>query len=384
MISRRRFLLSLPAAKLAAGSAFGTTVSLRRATRIFIGTGDRGPNQGVFTADWNAAKGEIGPITLAAEVARPTFLAQYKRGAETIIYAVSEAGGCDAKVSAFTTVPGQKTLELLNSAKSLGNGPTHVSVAPDGRSVFVANYGGGSVTSYHVLADGRLSDAISHFQYTGSGPDQGRQEKAHTHSAITSPDGRFVLVNDLGLDRIMVYRLNPATSEMTPCDPPYFSSRPKSGPRHLAWNPNGRFVYCANELDSTVDVLAWDKTKGLLTAVGSLSSLGEGFPKNTAFLGEIITSADGKNVYAGNRVADDTIAVFDVNRNTGLLTKTQLAAGGGKNARHIALDPSQRWLVLSHQDSNDLVILERNERTGSLSAPKNSYPLHMPMCVIFV
>ncbi|QHN05396.1 lactonase family protein [Granulicella sp. WH15] len=384
MISRRSFLVSLPAITLSARTAFGRAGAPMQTRRIFIGTGGRGPGQGIFTADWNAATGEIGVITLAAEVASPTFLATHRRGTESLIYAVTEAGGKDAKISAYTTVAGEARLKLLNISDTQGGGPTHVSVSPDGRCVFVANYGGGSVSSYRVLADGSLSGPVSHFQFSGSGPVQERQEKPHTHSAITSPDGRFVFVNDLGLDRIMIYRLDSNTAEMTPCDPPYFSSRPGSGPRHLAWNPNGRFVYCANELDSTVDVLAWDKKKTSLRLIGSLSSLPENFPKGTAFVGEIASSADGRNVYAGNRVADDTIAVFDVNRKTGLLTQVQLADGGGKNARHIALDPSQRWLVISHQDSNDLTVLERNQVNGRLSSPIHSYPLSKPMCAVFV
>jgi 6-phosphogluconolactonase len=384
MPSRRNFLLSLPAAALVARGAFASTPAPIQPTRLYIGTGGRGPGHGIFTADWNAATGEIGPISLAAEVANPSFLAQHKRGAETTIYAVTEASRSDSKVSAFTTVAGEKTLKLLNTADTKGSGPTHVSVSPDGRSIFVANYSSGSVTSFRALADGSLSSPVSHFQFSGSGPYKERQEGPHTHSAVTSPDGRFVLVNDLGLDRIMVFHLNSATAEMTPCDPPYWSARPGSGPRHLAWNPNGRFVYCANELDSTVEVLSWNNQKGSLTAIGSLSSLKVGFPKDTAFVGEIVASADGKNVYTGNRVADDTIAVFDVNQKTGLLAQAQLADGGGKNARHIALDPSQRWLVISHQDSNDLVVLERNRTTGRLSAPIHSFPQNKPMCVIFV
>jgi 6-phosphogluconolactonase len=382
MISRRKFLLSLPAATFAARTAFAHS-DIRDAKRIFMGTGSHGPGHGIFTANWNAATGEIGSITLAAEVANPTFLATYKKGAETIVYAVTEAGGDDAKVSAFTTVAGQPTLSLINASTTLGGGPTYVSVSPNGRSVFIANYGGGSVTSYRVLANGGLSDPVSHFQFSGSGSYKGRQEKPHTHSAMTSPDGKFVLVNDLGLDRIMIYRLNSATAEMIPCDPPYFSSRPGSGPRHLAWSSNGRFVYCDNELDSTIDVLTWDRKEDSLSLISSLSTLREGFPKNTAFVGEVVASKDGRNIYAGNRVADDTIAVFDVNKRTGMLHQVQLADSGGKNARHVALDTSQRWMVISHQDSNDLTVLERNRKTGRLSAPVHSYPLDKPMCVVF-
>ena len=384
MKSRRNFLLSAPAFALAARSALAGTRSLAevsaQASRIYIGTN----GDGIYTASWNAATGQIGAISLAAEVLKPTFLACHLRGAQTFIYAVTEAGESDSKVSAFTTQPGSAALKPLGSRTTLGSGPTHISVTPDGQSVFVANYGGGSVTSYHVQADGSLSAPVSHVQYTGSGPYPERQTAPHTHSVMPSLDGRFLLVNDLGLDRIMVYRIDAATATLTPSIPPFYTARKASGPRHLAWNPNGRLVYCSNELDSTVDVLAWNPNQGTLSLLQTISSLKDEFPKDKAFVGEIIASADGRNVYAGNRVADDTIAVFDVDRSTGRLARTQLAPSGGRNSRHIALDPSQRWLVISHQESNDLVVLERDAATGALSAPRHTYAQQKPMCVVFV
>lgn len=353
-------------------------------SRLYIGTGNNGPGAGILTASWNGQTGEIGEISLAAEVVSPTFLAQCRRaGGETRLYAVSEAAGADATVSAYTTAPGTAKLSLLNRVPTQGDGPTHLSVSPDGRAVLVANYGGGSVSSFLVKADGSLSDVVSHFQFTGSGPNKERQEAPHAHSALPSPDGRFVLVNDLGLDRIVVYRLDTATAQLTPAAQPYWQARPGSGPRHLAWSPNGRFVYCSNELDSTAEVLAWNAQSGTLQSIGSFSTLTQGFPPNTAFLGEIAASADGRNVYAGNRVADDTVCVFNVDQRTGALTQAQLAPSGGATSRHIALDPSGRWLVISHQTSNDLAVLARDERTGLLSPAKHTYPVTKPMCVLF-
>ncbi len=384
MKSRRNFLLSASAFAIAARAALAGMRSLAEtsaeASRIYIGTN----GDGIYTASWNPANGQIGAISLAAEVAKPTFLACHKRGGQTLIYAVTEAGETDSKVSAFTTEPESAALKPLGSRTTLGSGPTHISVTPDGQSAFVANYGGGSVTSYHVRADGALSAPVSHVQYTGSGPYPERQTAPHAHSVMPSLDGRFLLVNDLGLDRIMVYRIDAATAKLTPSNPPFYTARPASGPRHLAWNPNGRLVYCSNELDSTVDVLAWNADQGSLSLLQTISCLRDGFPKDKAFVGEIIVSADGRNVYAGNRVADDTIAVFNIDRRTGRLTRTQLAPSGGRNSRHIALDPSGRWLVISHQESNDLVVLERNPAIGALSAPRQTLPQQKPMCVVFV
>ena len=384
MIPRRTFLFTASAAALATRSS-GVQAQAATPNRLYIGTGLSGPGNGIFTASWNAATGEIGPLTLAAEVGSPTFLAQFRRpDGQISLYTVSELHGADARVSAFTTVPGQPVLKLLNQVASGGDDPTYVSLSPDDRTVLVANYSGGSVSSFLVLPGGLLSPAVSHFQFTGSGPSKGRQDAPHAHSAVTSPDGRFVLVNDLGLDRIVIYHLNSATAELTAATPPFWSGRPGTGPRHLAWSPDGHFVYCANELDSTVEILAWNEQTATLRSAGFVSSLPSGFPPRTASLGEIVASADGRNVYAGNRVADDTIAVFDVDRRTHLLSLAQSAPGGGKNARLIALDPTERWMLICHQDSNDLVVLERDRKTGRLSAPVHTYPAKKPMCVLFV
>jgi 6-phosphogluconolactonase (cycloisomerase 2 family) len=184
-----------------------------------------------------------------------------------------------------------------------------------------------------------------------------------------------VLVNDLGIDRIFIYHLNQATAEMTPGDPPFWSAKPGSGPRHLAFHPNGSWIYSVNELTSTVDMLRWDKKRGTLTQFGSASTLKEGFPPDTAFAGEILCSHDSRNVYVGNRVADDTIAVFDVNPHTGMLSLIQLAENSGKNPRHVALDPSGRWIVISDQDSGSIVVLERDLNSGRLSGTKHTYNL---------
>ena len=171
MITRRNLLVSLSAALVTPRLLLAAPPAPRR---IYIGTGNRGPGAGILTADWNPATGEIGEITLAAEVSSPTFLAQFRRpDGETSIYAVTEESGPAAKVSAFTTTPGQKTLKLLNQVPTQGAGPTYVSVSPDGRTVLVANYGGGSVSSFHANPDGALSEAVSPLPVLRSRPRQG-------------------------------------------------------------------------------------------------------------------------------------------------------------------------------------------------------------------
>lgn len=355
-----------------------------RDQHVLLGTTGK-VSKGIYSASWNASTGELGAITLAAAVPAPSFLAVHRAGAQTFVYAVSESHGAEAKVTAFRYDAARPTpLEKINEQSSGGDGPTHLSVSPKGGVLALANYDGGSVTSYALRPDGSLSAAASHFQYSGHGPDASRQQEPHAHSAAFSPDGNFLLVNDLGLDRINVYKVSQATGTLVPNDPPFWAARPGSGPRHIVFHPNGHWLYSVNELDSTVDILSWDAGRGSLQAKGSVSTLPPDFAPKTAFAGEIVISSDGKNLYVGNRIAADTIAMFDLADNGGSLRLAQLTSNGGKLTRHMALDPTGRWMLLSNQGSGTLVVLERDVNTGRLSEPRHTYPLDTVMFAMIV
>ena len=349
------------------------------ATHVLLGTGGK-VSRGIYSAPWNVATGELGPITLAAELPVPNFMAIRRAGARTFVYAVSEGEGANAKVTAFAYEPGQGSLlRKINDQSSEGDGPTHVSVSPDGHVLALANYAGGSVTSYRLGADGSVSAPVSHEQYSGHGPDASRQQQPHAHSAAFSPDGRFLLVNDLGLDRINVYKVNASSGAIVRNDPPFWSARPGSGPRHIAFHPNGQWLYSVNELDSTVDILGWNAQGGRIEAKGHVSTLPPDFPPKKAFAGEILLSKDGRHLYVGNRIAAETIALFDVADKGSSLHLTQLASNGGKLTRHIALDPTGRWMLVSNQGSGAVVVLERDPATGRLSEPRHTYALDTVM-----
>jgi len=350
-------------------------------TRLLIGTGtsDKSSSKGIYETSWNAATGELGEISLAAELESPTFLAV--DGRQRNLFAISEIDA--GKVTAFHLEHGGSlALKMLNSQSAEGNGPAHVSVNVDGGSVFVSNYGGGSLTSYKVEADGKLSAPVSHFQTV---PVDGLPEHVHPHihEATPSLDGKWLLVNDLGSDRIWIYRIDNATGTLTPAKIAFWQGRDKSGPRHLAFHPNGRWVYSVNELDSTVDHLLWDEEQGKLTTIGSfISTLAPEFPKNTAFASEILVSPDGKFAYVGNR-RNETIARLDLDASTGAPKLAQLIAHGGRTARHITLDPSGKFLLVALQDSGAVVVLGRDKKTGVLSGPLHSYSIDSPQCLIF-
>jgi len=354
----------------------------KAASRVLFGTNAGGTSKGIYIADWHGDTGEIGAMTLAAEVNSPTFLVKYPHARGLLIFCVSEKE--DGKVRSYLLEDGASTLKEISQQDTQGGGPTYLSIHPDGRSLFVANYGSGSVSSFHVRPDGSLSPVVSHFQYKGHGPNPDRQEKPHAHSAQVSPDGKYLLVNDLGLDRIVVYRVNAATAELDLNDPPYWPAKPGSGPRHIAFHPNGKFVFNVDELASTVDTLAWNAKDGSLKLLSTVSILPPDFPVDKARAGEIAVSHDGKFVYVNNR-GHESIAAMSCDEKTGALTVMQLVGNGGTTTRHITLDPTERWLIAANQDAaGDIAVLQRDHKTGHLSEPVRTYPLNRAMFTLFV
>jgi 6-phosphogluconolactonase len=378
MLTRRSVLRSLPALSLLPRALYAHAATPHSGLFIGTGTGKGSDSKGIYLADWNSSTGAIGSFTLAAALESPTFLALGPRGRQ--LYAISEAP--EGHVTAFA-LRGQgdaRALDRINAQSSEGSGPAHISVS--GESLFVSNYGGGSLTSYKIEASGAISGAVSHFQ-TSAVDTLPLHAQPHIHEATPAPDGRWLLVNDLGSDRIWIYKIDPATGALTPSAPAFWQGRLKSGPRHLVFHPNGRWVYNINELDSTIDHLLWNPKQGTLTTIGTfVSTLAADFPKDTAFASEIITSSDGRFVYVGNR-RNETIAKLDVNPVSGKLTLSQLMPHGGKSARHITLDPSGRFLLVACQDSGGIVVLGRDSTTGRLSEPIHTYPIDSPQCLIF-
>ncbi len=368
-ITRRTLLSLLPGALLLPGEVLAAPTFMHT---LWIGTGTDHPgSKGIYAAQWDEATGHIGTPVLAAEVVSPTFLARNPKG--TALYALSEMD--PGKVTAYRTQT-PASLTKLNEQPSLGAGPAHVSVHPSGRSVFVANYGGGSITSYAVEHDGSLSAPVSHFVYSEPG------KQSHAHCVTPSPDDKWLVANDLGLNRLLVYRVNGATGELVPNQQPSLQMHAGAGPRHFVFHPNGRWAYSVNESDSTADSFAWNSTHGTLQQTGTVSTLPPDWPKNTAFPSEILVSPDGRFVYVGNR-RNETIAMLTVNPANGTLSLQQLQPHGGISARHVTLSPTSRWLLVANQDSGNIVVMARDPQTGKLSSPSQTLALASPQCLVF-
>ena len=259
----------------------------------------------------------------------------------------------------------------------------------------MANYTGGTVASFRVLPDGTLSEPVSRLDfhdaavYGKPGPQTDRQEGPHPHSVVVSPDNRFLLVNDLGLDNLIVLPIETQSARLGA--PRIFDTRPGSGPRHLAFHPNGRWLYVVDELSCQVDHFLWNTTRGtpdtpaeaeLTDAAHTVSTLAESFRgKNTA--AEIAISPSGTALYVSNR-GEDTLVVFAIAGDTGALRLVQRIACGGKTPRHFTLDPTGKWLVCSHLESNTVSVFARNGGTGQLSGPVQTVALDAPQFALFV
>jgi 6-phosphogluconolactonase len=375
-ISRRDFVRASSAFALGAAGLPAWAKRAGKGRLLLAGTGTSAPStsKGIYAYDFDPSTGELKQIGLAVEAQNPTFFAVAPH--ERFIYSVNE--GRSATVSSFAFDKKDAKLSLINQSATKGGGPTHIAVDHTGRCVFAANYGGGSVVSFQASPEGHLSEAVSFFQY----PPAGEKKRSHAHRVTPSPDNRFLLVNDLGLDVIHIYRLDPATAKLTPHDPPVWQAKPGYGPRALVFHPNGRWAYCVNELKPTVNVLEWDKTKGTLTTIQDISLVPEGYQGPSA-PADIVFDRKMRFGYVPSRL-DDFMATFTVSPQTGKLTFLEKTSCGGKRPRHLALDPTDRWLLVANQDTNNISVFPRDRKTGKLSNTGKDFPLDRPECLIFV
>ena len=352
-----------------------------KSQRLFIGTANTardgsGAGPGIFAAEF--ADGKLSQPEMIATINSPGFLAKAKNSDILFVQASSKG---HTTAAAFRIGSGRSLTEI-SRAQSQGGGGCHIGVSHDVRACFVANYGGGSVSSFLADAGGQLTEAsFIQFPPDEHGPDKDRQEKAHAHCTVVSPDGDFVFVNDLGLDRIHVFALDHATAKLT--QHTEWKATPGSGPRHVLLHPNGKWVYNINEMGSSIDHLQWSATHGVLTTKATVSTLPEGSPgKGQSRSCEMVFGAGQRFLYASNRI-HESFAVFAVNPATGTLTFLQERMNPGHESRHMAVDPSGKWLLSANQFSGDISIFPIDAKTGHLGERTSMTPIAGPSCLLF-
>lgn len=353
---------------------------------VFVGTytaGDTG-SRGIYRMEFDPESGKLSEPALAVETASPAFLAVHPNG--KTLYAVNELsefeGKAQGSVSAFTLDRSTGALEAINVQGSGGSYPCHLSVDRSGRNVLVANYGGGNVAVFPIREDGGLGPISSLQKHSGSGVDPKRQEKPHAHSVILDRGNRFALAADLGLDKVLVSLLDADKGTLSPNDPPSASVEPGSGPRHMAFSPDWKFLYVINEMGSTVSTFTYDEQKGSLGRVQTVSTLPKGF-SGSSTTAELQVHPSGKFVYGSNR-GHDSVAIFRVEPETGKLTPAGHEPTGGKNPRSFAIEPGGAYLLAANQDSDSVIVFKIDQETGNLTPTGAKASVPKPVCVEFV
>lgn len=374
-------------AMLAAGLLAGAGGSGRAEDPVLVYVGTytgKGGARGIELLRLDPASGDLVPAGTAAEAANPSFLAIHPN--RKYLYAVNEVGDFEGRktgvVSAFAIDPATGALRALNRQASEGTGPCHVSVDPSGRCVLVANYGGGSVAALPIREDGSLGPAGSAVKHQGSGADPRRQKGPHAHCIVPDPAGRFAFAADLGLDKILVYRLDAAAATLVPHEPPSAAVDPGSGPRHFTFHPGGKWAYVINELSSTVTAFRYDAARGVLEPFQTVSTLPADFT-GTNYTAEVVVAPDGRTLYGSNR-GHDSLAVFRIDPADGRLRPAGHVPTGGKWPRNFAIEPGGRWLLAANQNSDSIAVFRVDPETGGLTPAGKSAPVPKPVCVRFL
>jgi 6-phosphogluconolactonase len=356
-------------AALAAG-----TLALAASSQYLTYIGDFGDGIPAFRLD--TSTGKLSSIGSVASTPSPAWLAISPN--KKFLYAINERAD---SVSAFSIDPSSAKLTPLNKVPTQGKGPCHVAVDHTGKAIFVANYGSGSLESFPIKPDGSIGDRASFIQNEGSSANKSRQAGPHAHSANVSPDNRFLVLADLGLDKLLVFKIDPATAKLTPNDPPSTSVKPGSGPRHFVFRPDSKFAYVINEMGNIVIGFSYDKQKGTLKEIQTIGTMPDDF-KGDNTTAEIYMSPDGRFLYGSNRGVG-SIAVYSVDKSTGMLTKVQDAATGGTTIRSFGIDPSGQFVIAGLQEKNTIVEFRRDRNTGKLTLTGEKAETDTPVCVIF-
>lgn len=328
---------------------------------VYFGTGGD-PAKGIYRGVFDTESGELSAIELAAEVQRPGFLAAHPGGAYLYAAAMQQQAG----IVAAYEITESGALRLLNTTLVPDGRGVHIAVHPSGKFLLTAQYGGGSVSVFPIKANGAVGDCVQNVKHEGgSGVNAKRQSNPHPHWVGFSPDGRFAFVPDLGLDQIVMYKVDADTPSITHIGEA--ETVPGGGPRHMRFSVDGRFIYLLNELTLSVTTFAYDAQTGLAERLTTTPALSEEAKAAESFVSasEILVHPNGKFIYSGNR-GHDTITAYRANPNTGELTVTEVEPIRGSWPRNINLIPGGKWLLAAGAHSNTVATFAIDQKTGEL------------------
>lgn len=382
----QRLLLALLAC-LALGLAAAAAAAVKTPSgkvRVYVGTYTSGESKGIYRLQLDLATGALTPDGEPTPSVSPSFLAFHPGG--KFLYAVNETGESrDDKpgaVSAFAIDPRTGGLTLLNQQSSGGAAPCHLSLDKQGRHVLVANYWGGTVAVFPVGPDGRLGAATTVLRQEGHSVNPTNQTSPHAHSINLDAASRYAFLADLGQDKVLVFKFDPARGNLSPHTPDSVALAPGSGPRHFAFHPDGRHAYVINELLSTVTAFDYDAAAGTLAERQTVSTLPPDFKGENA-TAEVVVHPSGRFLYGSNR-GHDSIAIFAVDAGTGKLTPVGHQPSLGKHPRNFALDPTGTYLLAANRDSDNVVVFRIDQATGRLEPVGQPVRIPKAVCVRMV
>jgi 6-phosphogluconolactonase len=382
-LSRRAFVgaaSGLAAAYVAGGSR------ARREDGLLVLVGsytDDAHRDGLHTYRMDPATGALRPVGATDVGPNPSFLALHPNG--RALFLVNEVDAFEGHragiVSGFALDGATGALTARDRQSSQGAGPAYIALDHSGRYALVANYGGGSVAALPVGGDGRVRRATAVVQHGGSGPNVERQEGPHAHCIVADPSNRYVLATDLGIDRVMVYRFDDRAGTLAPASESHTAVAPGAGPRHLAFHPNGRWLYVANELAITLGAYRWDASAGRLAEIQTLPIV-EGARPGPHSAADVHVAPSGRFLYASVR-GDNSVAIHAIDASTGRLTPVQRVSTEGDWPRNFGLDPSGRFLLVGNQRSNAITVFRVDTATGRLTFTGQRAEVQSPACIKF-
>ena len=347
---------------------------------VFISAFASGEKAGIHTFQFDTKTGTLKPLHRTAEIQNPFFLAMSPD--RRFLYAIDAkkfGGAGDEAVAAFAIEGRTGKLRRLNQQSSRGTASCYLDVDATGKTLLVANYSTGSVAALPVQKDGSLSEAVSFVQHIGSSTDPARQKGPNAHSIVASPDNRFALAADLGIDKILIYKLDAAAAKLTPNEAqPFAKMQPGSGPRHLIFHPNGRRVYVINELTNTVTFLDYATDAGTLTERQTISTLPADFT-GKSHCADLKITPDGNFLYGTNR-GHDSIAAYRI-ADDGTLTLLAIHPSLGKGPQNLLITPDGQWLLCANMPGNSVVVFRIDPKTGGLTAAGDPIAMPMPSCI---
>ncbi len=350
---------------------------------VFISAFASGDKAGIHAFRFDSKTGALQPLHRTTDIQNPFFLAVSPD--QHFLYAINAekfGGPEDEFVAAYALEGRTGQLKRLNQQSARGTASWYLDVDATGRTVVVANYESGSVASLPVKEDGSLSESASFEQHSGSSIDPQRQKGPNAHSIVISPDNRFALAADLGIDKILIYQLDAAKAKLTPNEAqPFVKMQPGSGPRHISFHPNGRHVYVINELANTVTCFDYAASSGMLTERQTIATLPTGFT-GTSYTADLKITPDGKYLYGTNR-GHDSIASYRIGED-GSLTLLSIDPSLGKGPQNILITPDGQWLISANMPGNSVVVFRIDATNGKIAATGTPIEMPMPSCIRWV